>query len=166
MKSKFDDYKRFPVGLPIAGSVCDPDSLGYVYVIGFDEPGIVKIGSTKNIVCRLNELQCGNPFELKALAAVSIYEGDPLLVEFAAHKIAQPANIRGEWFELETDDAIKVVIKAARNLKAKFGAPAIAADLALAPRHVDHEEERRKILRRKLGMDESEALTDCASWYT
>ena len=83
MNSKFDDYKRFPLGLPMAGSINDPHSLGYVYIVGFSEPGIVKIGSTKHMPLRLNELQCGNPFVLDLKAAVSIYDGNPILVEFA-----------------------------------------------------------------------------------
>lgn len=159
MNSGFDDYKRFPFGLPIAGAVTDPNSLGYVYLVGFSEPGIVKIGSTSCVPTRLNDLQCGNPFELQLFAAVSIYEGNPLLVEMAAHKLALPALIRGEWFELETDDALKIVMKAARNLKAKFGAQAVACDDAMKCRAADNENERRRILRRKLGMDESEAIS-------
>lgn len=162
MNSKFDDYKRFPLGLPMAGSINDPHSLGYVYIVGFSEPGIVKIGSTKHMPLRLNELQCGNPFVLDLKAAVSIYDGNPILVEFAAHKLANDYQIRGEWFELEIDDALKIVLKAARNVKAKFGAQALAADDAMVCKAADHEAERRRILRQKLGMDANDILTDCA----
>lgn len=116
------DYKSFPVGLPSTGCAADPDSSGYVYIIGFSEPDIVKIGSATAVGVRLAELQCGNPFELKVIAAVSIYEARPILIEFAAHKIAKEmgAHIRGEWFELSADDALRCVIEAAKSKRVKY----------------------------------------------
>lgn len=152
-RTALSDYREFPIGAPIAGSVADPLSLGYVYIVGFSEAGIVKIGSALAPGIRLAELQCGNPFELHLRAAVSIYEGSPVLIERAAHKIARARHIRGEWFELDDDEALEVVIKAARNKKAKFGASVEAFRAAAEP--VDHaaaEEARRKTLRMRLGI--------------
>lgn len=155
-RSRLEDYSIFPVGPPIAGAVSDPDCLGYVYVIGFDEPGIVKIGSALSPGTRLTELQCGNPFELKLRSAVGLYEGSPVLVEFAAHKLLADRRIRGEWFHVDATDALRAIIKAARNLKAKFGAHCVAyqqqeTDHRAANENFD--DDRRAQLRRKLGID-------------
>lgn len=158
----FDEYKTFPLGMPpYAGSVADPHSLGYVYVIGFEEADIVKIGSALAPDTRLGELQVGCPFELKILGLVSIHSGSPVLVEKAAHRLAKPAWIRGEWFELPVDDAIATIIKAARNKKARFTSALAAHERAMADhaetvdRERKQEEDRRRaILRRKLGMEE------------
>lgn len=158
-RSHFEDYKQFPIP-PLAGGPGDPTSLGYVYVIGFEEAGVVKIGSALAPTMRLTELQCGNPFVLHLRAAVSIYVGSPVLVEQAAHRLADDFRIRAEWFELETDEALAVVIKAARNLKAKFGAYVHAHEQSLIEGRVKNaiqedaqEAERRRILRQKLGID-------------
>lgn len=160
VRSKFEDYFKFPVAVPMAGSSIDPESLGYVYVIGFSEPGIVKIGSAVSPGCRLTMLQCGNPFELKLLALVSIYEGNPMLVEYAAHRLAKEYRIRGEWFELSAERAVKVVLRAARNLKAKHAAYATVLEQTMADRRVlidaeykGEDSERRRKLRVKLGME-------------
>jgi hypothetical protein len=154
--SRFEDYKRFPLGLPIAGSICDPKSRGYIYVIGFAEPGIVKIGSAKAPNQRLADLQCGNPFELKVKALVSVYSGNPVNVEFAAHRIASDHHIRGEWFELSEDEALRAVLKAARDKKVRHGAYAAAYEndqLAWEENRVMRLEAERKALCRKLGID-------------
>jgi len=160
MTMDYSEYKQFPHGGAFAGSHGDPHSLGYVYIIGFDEPGIVKIGSALSPFTRLLELQCGNPFELKVLAAVSVYSSAPVLIEQAAHKLAADSWIRGEWFELDEDEAIAVVLQAARQKRAKVGS-AFAAHQRVeeeARKRIEEletvgEDERRRILRIKLGMD-------------
>lgn len=162
-RTKLEDYMRFPLDYPpVAGTSMDPDSLGYVYIIGFEESGVVKIGSARSVSGRISELQCGNPFELQCKAAVSIYEGNPVHIEMAAHRLAAEHRIRGEWFLLEVEDALRIVIKAARNLKARFGAVieyfeerealhrAALDDTSAAEAA---EEERRRVLRVKLGME-------------
>lgn len=159
----FEAYKTFPLGMPpTAGSVADPHSLGYVYIVGFDEADVVKIGCARCPATRLLELQVGCPFELKIHALVSIHEGDRFVIEGAAHKLAKDARIRGEWFELSVDEAIAVVIKAARNKKAKFTSPQAAHEKVMAEhteaierqRLID-EDDRRATLRRKLGIEET-----------
>ncbi len=160
VKSNFEDYFKFPVAHPMAGSIIDPHSLGYVYVIGFEEPGIVKIGSAANPGMRLTELQCGNPFELKLLATVSIYSGNPCLVEFAAHRLASQYRIRGEWFDLSAERAVKIILRAARNAKVSHAAYAAVLAQAEIERTAERvlddsggDSERRRKLRIKLGMD-------------
>lgn len=155
--SKIADYKDFPIGPPTAGTVLDPDSLGYIYIIGFEEPGVVKIGSAVSVGTRMAELQCGNPFELRLHAAVSIYEGSPVHIEFAAHRLAGEHRIRGEWFALDGDEALALVIKAARNAKARFGAQSVAMreaeDARLAALADGGEDERRRLMRTRMGID-------------
>jgi hypothetical protein len=159
MRTKLADYTVIDLNLPpVAGGPGDPDSLGYVYVIGFAEAGVVKIGSAKWPTIRMGELQCGNPFELQLKAVVSIYDVNPSLIEFAAHRLAKEFHIRGEWFELTTHQALRFIIKAARDKKAKFGAAseAFAASMArhnAAMNDNTAEVERRALIRRKLGMD-------------
>lgn len=151
------DYKQFPVGLPIAGSCVDPDSKGYVYVIGFNEPGIVKIGSATSIGCRLTSLQSGNPFELIVRAAVSVYDIEPISVEMKAHKLAAKVGrkIRGEWFDIDEDDALRCIIEAAKSKRTRYGpvkAAVEAQNQLVADAKSEHEEQRRAELRRKLGV--------------
>ncbi len=167
MSEPLDEYKRFPIGLPMTGGLSDTGALGFVYVIGFNEPGIVKIGSAVSVALRLEQLQCGNPFELKVHGVVSIYDIQPVLVEFAAHKRAKQmgTHIRGEWFQLDGDDALRCVIAAARSKRAHYGPWYKAIEEQWAAQKIAQENElheaeiaRRTALRRKLGMDD-EALT-------
>lgn len=154
-RSKLEDYSRFPMGPPLAGSIIDPHCLGYVYIIGFEEPGIVKIGSAKCPGIRLKELQCGNPFELHLRSAVGIYEGDAIAVEFASHRLAVDHKIRNEWFALDEHDALRIVLKAARNLKVKFGAHAVACEASMQEHESyvhNAEQERRSHMMRRLGI--------------
>lgn len=156
-KIQISDYMEFPIGAPSIGTTADPESLGYIYIVGFSEPGIVKIGSTKFIGPRISQLQCGNPFELVLKAAVSVYNGQPDLLEFAAHRLARDAHIRGEWFELDVTDAVAVVLKAARNKKYKVG-PYLHAFNDNFKSKVDHaaiDEERRRLMRIRMGIEDA-----------
>lgn len=156
-KTVISDYMQFPIGPPIAGAACDPLSLGYIYVIGFSEPGIVKIGSSKSVASRIAELQCGNPFELFLKAAVSVYEGQLDLLEFAAHRLASPARIRGEWFELEPEEAVPIILKAARNKKYKVGSflEAFNANTTSSVDHAAIDAERRRLMRIRMGIEDA-----------
>lgn len=142
--------------MPTAGGCADPHSLGYVYIIGFDEPNLVKIGSATCVGSRLAGLQSGNPYRLRLHYAVSIYEGNRIAIERGAHAIAKDCCVLNEWFRLAPADALEIVIKAARNKKAKFGAYALAYEATrLPPIDKEAEEvERRRRLRIKLGMDD------------
>lgn len=153
---KLDDYKEFPVGLPMAGSIVDPDSQGYVYVVGFEEPGVVKVGSARVISLRLDQMQTGNPFRLHLIGAVSIYDCDPCTVEREAHKRLKDCRIRGEWFDIEADDAIRHVIEAAKTKRTRYGSWAAAyrkTQVAHLRSIEGDERDRIKKLRVKLGMD-------------
>jgi hypothetical protein len=156
VRHKLADYSDFPLGPPMAGSISDPNCRGYVYVIGSAGSPFVKIGSAACPGIRMTELQCGNPNVLELMAAVGIYNLRPVLVEMATHRLVKDNNIRGEWFSLTKNQAITAVIKAARNLKAKFG-PHVAAFNAAESDYREgrakDEAERRRIMCRKLGVD-------------
>lgn len=152
---KLEKYGEFGGYIPMAGSMSDPHSLGYIYIIGFDEPGVVKIGSAQSPLTRLSELQCGNPFELQLRYVVSVYEGSPILIEFATHRLASEYKIRGEWFDLSAEEALAVVIKSARNAKAKFGAFIDAHNREIDLHDMerkDAEARRQSALRLRLGI--------------
>jgi hypothetical protein len=156
-RSSFEDYFDFPLGLPAAGSSFDPDSRGYVYIIGFDEGNFVKIGQARCISTRIDALQCGIPYRLKLQAAVSVYSHEPWEIERAAHKLLADVREHSEWFAIDAVTALIAVLKAARDKKAKFGS--WAARLREFEQ-VDHaaireaeEEERRRVLRVRLGME-------------
>lgn len=153
---RLDDYKDFPVGMPIAGSIVDPDSRGYVYVIGFDEPGVVKVGSARCVTLRIDQMQTGNPFNLRLIGAVSIYDEEPILVEKEAHRRLKEFRIRGEWFNVEADDAIRHVIEAAKSKRVRYGSWARAYRKTQVQhiRSIEQNEiDRIKKLRTKLGID-------------
>jgi hypothetical protein len=154
----FADYKEFGGLLPSVLSHADKGSEGYVYVIGFEEPGIIKIGAATCLSMRLSALQVGCPFELKLRAAISVYDASPFVVEFAAHKIAKEngSHIRGEWFNLEVDEALQIILDAARSKRVRYGSwhgARMAEEESHKARLADADEERRRILRVKLGMD-------------
>lgn len=153
---RLDDYKEFPVGLPMAGSIIDPDSKGYVYVIGFEEPGVVKVGSAQSVLMRLDQMQTGNPFKLQLVGAVSIYDIEPHHVEREAHRRLKEYRIRGEWFDVDADEALMHVIEAAKSKRAKYGswARAYRKTQVAHLRSIEEDElDRRKKLRCKLGID-------------
>lgn len=154
--SQISDYLEIGNQLPIAGQATDPRSLGYVYVIGFARNDIVKIGSATCPQSRLLSLQCGNPFELRVLGLVCVYEGSAFEIEHAAHKVASSRRIRGEWFAMEPHEAVEAIIKAARNMKAKFGAYSVERrriDAEYDAEISNREDQRRANMRRKLGID-------------
>lgn len=59
----------------------------------------VKIGTSKNFISRLSELQVGNPEKLKILGRIF---GDRT-TEKKLHKRFAKHHHRGEWFRLEGD---------------------------------------------------------------
>jgi hypothetical protein len=74
----------------------------YVYFMACGES--VKIGKTRNVAERMNDMQVGNPVKLEVLKAVRYRsDEDALKAESDAHKALKAYNTRGEWF-LRCDD--------------------------------------------------------------
>lgn len=67
---------------------------GFIYFIQCQDTGPVKIGYTKNVKRRRNELQTGNPYELKILLSIDGSE----LWEKDLHYHFRDLLIRNEWF--------------------------------------------------------------------
>lgn len=158
-RARLSDYKNISDVPMFARSTFDPDSIGYLYVIGLDGTDIVKIGSATAPTVRLKELQCANPFPLYLRAAVSVYDGNLAKLEFAAHRLAKDYWVRGEWFNTGVDNALAFIIKAARNSKVRIGPASFAYEAVSAAMDEqadswpEQEEERRAKMRLKLGME-------------
>jgi len=71
----------------------------YVYVIQAGEYGPVKIGFTANPFARLSELQTGNPFPLRVVAAEFIGDRRSASeLESIIHNKLSEFRLKGEWF--------------------------------------------------------------------
>lgn len=74
----------------------------YVYFLQCGADGPIKIGSAGDVRRRVAMLQIGCPFKLHLLFWFRCDEGcefDANFVERWIHKHAEPARIRGEWFD-------------------------------------------------------------------
>jgi len=67
---------------------------GYLYFIQMDLIGPIKIGITKDIKKRMNQLQNANPYKLHLLCLTPGNEEE----ERQLHECFLPLWIRGEWF--------------------------------------------------------------------
>lgn len=82
------------VSLPVEMAAA---KLGWVYFIQAS-CGSIKIGRARNVLYRLNELQCGHPQELKLLAVA--LDGRR---ETEYHRLFAEHRTRGEWFDPHAD---------------------------------------------------------------
>jgi len=81
-----------------------------IYFIQSGENGPVKIGQSEDPIARLEQLQTGNPEELKLLW---VYEGDEY-TEHEIHEMFKKDRVRGEWFKF-TDELKTFVLKELKN---------------------------------------------------
>lgn len=77
----------------------------YVYVIADGLGGPCKLGRSDSPVARLTQLQDGNPRELTLYWSIAVDE--PELVEAATHRQLLKHRVRGEWFAVTVEEAIK-----------------------------------------------------------
>lgn len=89
----------------------DSDSIRYTSLLKHSGPAIYiikckefyKIGvTTGSIEGRVSTLQVGNPFKLELVFAIKTEKADYL--EKVIHNHFSPKRLRGEWFELTSDD--------------------------------------------------------------
>lgn len=85
--------------------------MAYVYVIAEqDAESPVKIGFSEDCRARLDTLQTGNPrlLELRALFRIEsrafAYE-----VENRAHRHFSSDGVRGEWFDIDVETAVRLI---------------------------------------------------------
>ncbi|MGL5877656.1 MAG: KilA-N domain-containing protein [Xenococcaceae cyanobacterium] len=92
----FDDNTIFGIdSIPKRLNVSRDKAVGYVYLIGNKDAGILKIGHSTNISQRLRTLQIGCAF---ALEVVKTKEGT-ISDEQALHERFKKYRLEGEWFK-------------------------------------------------------------------
>jgi hypothetical protein len=83
--------------------------ISFIYVIGADKAGPVKIGLSVNPDKRLRQLQTGHPARLSLFHTMEVESAKVALMEKIIHKTVRPWRGVGEWFYLSVDDAIAEV---------------------------------------------------------
>lgn len=81
------------------------DTRGFLYVIYMDDSAghrYFKIGFASTFTARFGAHQCASPFPLHV--ACAYFVGDMHSEERYLHRLFGDKRIRGEWFELSTDD--------------------------------------------------------------
>lgn len=78
----------------------------YLYVIGWDANGPVKIGYTTDPERRLAQLQTAQPNPLQIFHTREVEAERARLMEGLVHKVNRRHKINGEWYNLSVDDAI------------------------------------------------------------
>jgi hypothetical protein len=79
---------------------------GRVYVAASD--GFVKIGITyRDVSDRIRAMQTGNPHSISLLWSISHI--NPESAEARLHALFEPKRIRGEWFQLDMTDRMRLL---------------------------------------------------------
>ena len=81
----------------------------FIYVIGYDEEGPVKIGISTKPERRLKQLQTGQDKVLRLHHTESTSSGFPKFLEQFVHSQVNHRRLKGEWFDLSVADAIAEV---------------------------------------------------------
>lgn len=100
----------------------------YIYVMGYDRGGPLKVGRAVDPAARRRELQTGSHRELKIFLAVMC--GVPTMVEIErlSHLGLAKQRISGEWFDVPVETAIAAIWAAFEAFQ--FGAQPILAQIA------------------------------------
>ncbi len=87
------------------------------YIIGAVELPYVKIGRSKRVLKRINDLQVGNPLKLQFLGGVWCNEPASIAIEYETHQVLMEFefHLRGEWFDVSPQDALSVMLKNAER---------------------------------------------------
>jgi hypothetical protein len=80
----------------------------YVYVIAATD-GPVKVGIAKDVASRRAMLQTGNATTLHVAHKAPVARTDALFVERYAHDLLSGGHIRGEWFNVDIEEAVAAV---------------------------------------------------------
>jgi hypothetical protein len=94
------------------------DGRSFVYVIGCDGHP-VKVGTARDVVQRVKELQTGFPFDLRIYGTVEIEASAARHLERAAHKALSKHRLRGEWFQVSPATALDTVERIAADWSSK-----------------------------------------------
>jgi len=90
--------------------------IGTLYMIQCCE--YVKIGVTRDLAARLNELRVGNPFPFSILAQKTIPAARLLITEAWLHQRFAHGRVHGEWFLVGADDVLVALPEAERFARA------------------------------------------------
>ena len=82
----------------------NPDAPAYVYIVGWQAAGPIKIGYTTSIYARLAALQTSSPFALSVWMAIRSRAAAS--IERACHERIKHLAMRGEWFDCAAEDAM------------------------------------------------------------
>lgn len=74
----------------------------YVYLIKSKGDNYYKIGHTKDVKERLQQLELNSPFELEIVFAKQV--DDAVKIEGNLHLMYSAKNVKGEWFRLSQED--------------------------------------------------------------
>lgn len=104
-----ENYERLKdICLPISkkekqikeGSVAGKKGAGYVYLIQFGRE--YKIGNSNNVERRFRQLKTQMPYDGKVIHTIET--GDPEGIEAYWHTFFSDKRLKGEWFELTSED--------------------------------------------------------------
>lgn len=90
----------------IEESKLKPENVVYVYVVENEVTGSVKVGVSSSPKKRLSSLQTGAEHKLNL---VHVSDATVVVSEKKVHNMLNEACIRGEWFNVSTDEAISAV---------------------------------------------------------
>lgn len=98
----------------------ETEPLTGVYVVGSTKVGAIKIGIASDVMSRLSQIQTGFPFRLAVYGALFTQRRVAAQIERAAHdKLKEFGfHLNGEWFDVDPDDAIRLVKKVAGDIGA------------------------------------------------
>lgn len=77
-----------------------------VYVIGDSRNGVVKVGTTSNLIKRLSALQTGSAYQLRVLWSY----GGGVELEAHLHERFADKRMQGEWFDFGEPDPVAAVM--------------------------------------------------------
>lgn len=114
-----DHAKYRPLTKNLFGNHFDEEyePVSAVYVIGCRRTNAVKIGIAGDVISRIAQLQTGYPFPLKLFGAYYTKRQWAEKLERACHDKLKEfgLHLKGEWFEIEPDDGVRLVEKMARD---------------------------------------------------
>lgn len=88
--------------------------MAFIYLIASGR-NIIKVGMATDVRQRVMELQIGTPFNLQVLHKIEVAAEYALKLEKLIHRRLKRYRMRGEWFRVEHDIAIRIAERAANQ---------------------------------------------------
>lgn len=88
--------------------------MSFVYLIASGR-NIIKVGMAKDVGKRVRALQTGGPFEMQVIHKIEVGADNVAALEKLIHKCLRSYRIRGEWFRIERETAIRIAQRAANQ---------------------------------------------------